>query len=281
MGHASNVIHGGVVAEGAFMDVGEGLGSGFVEGGAEAEHEGGDAEFYEGFESLSDFVRVADEGLFLNFSDGRAIGLGVDAEGGGDAVGVIADEEVHVEGEGDFGGVASGLFAAFMEDFEFASIVCGCAGDVPVPVVGYSGYHWQGELFAGAADEDGWVGFLEGLGLEGGVAELVVASIEVGAVFGPEEAGDADGLFESTDPFGVAGEGDIIGMVLGSVPARADAEDDASAAGVVDGGDGLGEGDGMSEGGAGDEGADPGACDRLGEGGEEGPGVGGHRRLRE
>ena len=161
-----------------------------------------------------------------------------------------------------------------MEDFEFASVVGGGASDVPVPVVGDAGDHGEGKLLAGATDEDGRVGLLEGLGLEGGVAEVVVASFEVGAVLGPEEAYDADGLFESADAFGIAGEVDVVGVVFGTVPACADAEDDASVAGVVYGGDGFGEGDGMSEGSAGDEGADAGAVDHLGEGGEEAPGVG-------
>ena len=160
-----------------------------------------------------------------------------------------------------------------VKDFELAAVVLGGAGDVPVPVVGDSRHKGEGELLAGAADEDGRVGLLDGLGLEGGVTELVVPSVEVSPVFGPEETDDADGLFQAADAFADAWEGDAVGVVLGAVPARAEAEDDTAVACVVHGGGDFCEGGGMSESGAGDEGAEAWALHNLGKGGEETPGV--------
>ena len=176
-GHAPNVVHGGVVAEGAFVEVGQGRGAGFVEGRTQAKHEGGYAKFDEILEALAHLVRIAHQDVLLGFSDGDAGATGVDAEGRGDSSGVFADEEVHVEGKGDFAWVSASFAAVVMEDLEFASVVFGGAGDVPVPVVGDSRHEGEGELLAGAADEDGRVRLLDGLGLEGGVTELVAPTV--------------------------------------------------------------------------------------------------------
>ena len=86
------------------VEVGQGRGSGFVEGGAKAEHEGGYAKVDEFLESLADLVRIAGEDVLLGLFDGNTGAFGVYAEGRGDSLGVFADEEVHVEGEGDVGG---------------------------------------------------------------------------------------------------------------------------------------------------------------------------------
>ena len=150
--------------------VGKGRGAGSVEGGAKAEHEGGYAEVDEFLESLADLVRIAGEDVLLGLFDGNTGAFGVYAEGRGDSLGVFADEEVHVEGKGDGVGISTCFVAVVVEDFEFASVVFWGAGDVPVPVVGDSRHEGEGELFAGAADKDGRVGLLDGLGLEGGVA---------------------------------------------------------------------------------------------------------------
>ena len=53
------------------VEVGQGRGSGFVEGGAKAEHEGGYAEVDEFLESLADLVRIAGEDVLLGLFDGN------------------------------------------------------------------------------------------------------------------------------------------------------------------------------------------------------------------
>ena len=68
------------------VEVGQGRRAGGVEGSAKAEHEGGNAEVDEGFETLAHLVRIAHEDVLLGFSDGDAGGIGVDAEGRGDSL---------------------------------------------------------------------------------------------------------------------------------------------------------------------------------------------------
>src|SRR5581483_5469764 len=75
------------------------------------------------------------------------------------------------------------------------------------------------------------------------------------------------------DPRTGGGEGDAEGLVLAGQPRRAEADDEPSAADVVDGGGDAGEQGGVAEGDSGDQNSEARSRGRLGEAGEQGPAV--------
>jgi hypothetical protein len=113
-------------------------------------------------------------------------------------------------------------------------------GPGEVDGVGVFGRHPEGEA-AGPADPDGNVGFLDWVRVAEGVLDGVVPPLEGGLLLGPHPLGDLDGLLQLPYPDGRFREGVSVGPVLDLLPAGADAEVEAAAADVVDGGGDVGE----------------------------------------
>jgi len=95
-----------------------------------------------------------------------------------------------------------------------------------------------------------------------------VDSIEGGRFVAPESLDDLDSFLEAIHALFECREGEAEGLVLGDVPARAHAEDEASAAEPVDLGGHAGEQCGVAEGHGRDERAESDAPALLGDHGE-------------
>jgi hypothetical protein len=157
--------------------------------------------------------------------------------------------------------------------FEDADLVAEEVRVAPdVPFISVLGSEPVGDLFAIAADEDRGVGSLYWLRCQRGVGELVEFPIEVSSLVLEEGADHRDGLFEAAKAAAYGVEGDAVGLVLVLLPSRANAEDEAAAADVVDLRGHLGEDGGVAVSVAGDHGAEADARHGGGESGDTGPG---------
>src|SRR5579864_5034455 len=126
------------------------------------------------------------------------------------------------------------------------------AGDVPY--IAMSCHETKGGGARGA-DPDRWMRLLKRLGVGDRVGHPVVATVEVGAVLGPERLDDLQRLAEPADAMVEAL--DAIHLVLDLRPCRADSELEPPAGEMIDGDGGLGEQRGVSVRVAGDKAADP------------------------
>ena len=132
-----------------------------------------------------------------------------------------------------------------------------------------------------AADDDRRAGLLHGLGQARGVLDLVVAAGErepLADRVRPQPGDDGELLLQALEALAEGREGDGVGLVLGLVPARAEAELDPAAAHLVDLRHGDREGTGVAERGRRDERAEADRGGLAGEPGQRDPGV---RRARE
>src|SRR5665213_1218766 len=105
-----------------------------------------------------------------------------------------------------------------------------------------------------SSDPDWWMRFLDRLGVGDRVGHLVVTTVEVGPLLGPQRFDDPQRLAEPPDP--VVEAFDPVHGVLDSRPGGADAELEAAAGQVVDSDRELGQERGIAVGVAGDHAAD-------------------------
>jgi len=89
-------------------------------------------------------------------------------------------------------------------------------------------------LVSGAADPDGDVWFLDGVGVTEGVLDAVVPAPVGGLVLGPHRLADLDGLLELPDAGHGLRERVAVGVVLHHLPPGSDPEVEAAAADVVE-----------------------------------------------
>lgn len=131
----------------------------------------------------------------------------------------------------------------------------------------------EGFALAAAADEDGGIGGA-GWGFDLHRLDAEVGS-GVGEGFGaPDAFDDGEGFVETALAVGDRWEGEVEGAEFGLHPAGADAEDEATAAEVVEVGGEAGEVGGVAVPGAVDGGAEADAAGGGGETGEGDPGIG-------
>src|SRR3989441_310951 len=164
---------------------------------------------------------------------------GVAAHALGDGVGEpldlvlsVGDEQRHVDRALDGLRVATDRGAVLVEDLSFSRRDARTAPDVPV--IRVLGDDTQGDALAPAADHQLGVRRLDGLGIERGVGELVVAPLEGGAPLGPQRPDHLTGLVQALEPLAQRVEGDAVGLVLVLLPARAEAQQEAAAGNDVD-----------------------------------------------
>lgn len=180
-----------------------------------------------------------------------------------------AEEDAGHEGTLDIGRFAPVLLEEFVKagvaGFDFGS------GDGDsVPFVGVFGDEGEGFLLAVAADEDGRASGTPGTGEEDGfVQRVMLAAVADGDITLEQAGGDFEGVLEHGDAGRDIVEGDAELFVFAFVPADADAEHEASAAEIIDGGGHAGGEGGMAEGGGGDQRAEfdaAGVAGGIGEG---------------
>jgi hypothetical protein len=96
------------------------------------------------------------------------------------------------------------------------------------------GHEAQRHALAAAADHQGWMRRLHGLGLKGCVRELIVAALEGTAALRPQRANDLARLIQPLQPLAHGGKRDAIGLMLALVPAGAEAQDEPAPGDDVD-----------------------------------------------
>ena len=196
--------------------------------------------------------------------------------GGPDADAHCAGVEVVVHLlAGGFGGLAEygdgeglGVAAAFVgQGVQLAASVLdlGRGGAVGEPAVAPAG-HPPEDIAGHAAEEDGRVGLLGGLGVHIDGREVVVLAVVFGLFLGPEGLEGGHG-FAGLGPAVVEVAAHHFGFL--AVPAGADAEDEASVAVLVQDGDLLGEDERVAFRHQGDAGAE---FDAISDGGGHGEG---------
>ena len=245
--------------------------------------------------------RLDDEELDAGVGEGLEVGDGAggvsgDAGGAlvvGEAVGIVAVElrlgGCFALGEhepcGEVGtedgvvGAADGV-AVLAENGELPADVVGGAGGTAVAAlpkvagVGVLGDLAEGDALAAAGEDEGRAGSLNGERDDAFVVGMVVVAVVGEWLVAPDATNDGDGFFEGGLALGDGGKGETELGELGGVPTDAEAEEEASAAKVIEVGGEAGGVDGGAVTGAENHGAEADPFRGSGEHGEVEPGVG-------
>src|SRR5438094_6443894 len=181
---------------------------------------------------LADLVRRAGQA-------GVARVRGVTAHALGDGVGepldvlfLVGDEQRHVGRAPERLRVTADGGAVLVEDLSLPPQDTGTAP--AVPMVGVLGHDAQGDALPAAADHQLGVRRLHGLGIERGVGELVVVSLERCTLLGPQRAHHLARFVEPLEPLAHRVERDPVRLVLVLLPAGAEPQQEPTARDDVD-----------------------------------------------
>src|SRR5690606_18826463 len=109
---------------------------------------------------------------------------------------LVAEEDLHRSADGR--SLAPDSVAVLVEHLRELGELLRCRGHA-VPGVGVRRRDPQGALASGAADPDRWVRSLHGLRLVDGLGQLVVRTVERGAVVSPQRTDDLQGFLETIE----------------------------------------------------------------------------------